>query len=38
MAKYMGPTISIAHRLHKLSGIFDMVASFNILMQIFYTR
>ena len=38
MARYMGPTTSIAHILHKLTVIFGMVASFDILMQNFYIR
>ena len=37
MARYMGPTTSIAHILHKLLVIFSMVTYFNILMQNFYT-
>ena len=36
MARYMGPTASIAHILHRLSVIFGMVASCDILMQNFY--
>ena len=36
MAQYMGPTASVAHILSKLSVIFGMVASFDILMQNFY--
>ena len=36
VARYMGPTASIAHILQKLSIIFGMVASFDILMQNFY--
>ena len=33
MAQYMGPTTSVAHILRKLLVIFDIVASFNVLMQ-----
>ena len=36
MAKYMGPTASMAHILQKLTIIFGTVASFDILMQNFY--
>ena len=36
MARYMGPTTSIAHILQKLSVIFGTVTSFNILMKNFY--
>ena len=36
MARNVGPTNSIDHILWKLSVIFGMVASFNILMQNFY--
>ena len=36
MARYMGPTTSIDHILHKLSVIFGTVASFIVLMQNFY--
>ena len=36
MAKYMGPTTSVAHILQKLTVIFGTVASFDILMQNFY--
>ena len=36
MARYMGPTASIAHILQKLSVIFGMVATFDILIQDFY--
>ena len=36
MAIYMGPTSSVAHILQKMTIIFSMVASFNILMQNFY--
>ena len=36
MARYMGSTASIAHILHKLTVIFGIVASFDILMQNFY--
>ena len=36
MAWYMGPTASVAHILRKLSVIFTMVASFDILMQNIY--
>ena len=35
MARYMGPTASVAHILQKLTAIFGTVASFDILMQIF---
>ena len=36
MAKYMGPTTSVAHILHKLMVIFGTVVSFNVLMQNIY--
>ena len=36
MARYMGPTASMAHILQKLMVIFGTVASFNVLMQNFY--
>ena len=36
MARYLGPTISIDHIVQKLLVIFDMVASFSVLMQNFY--
>ena len=36
MARYVGPTPSVNQILQKLSVIFGMVASFNILMQNFY--
>ena len=36
MASCMGPTASIAHILQKLSIIFGMVVSFNVVMQNFY--
>ena len=36
MARYMGPTTSVAPILQKLMVNFDTVASFNILMQNFY--
>ena len=36
MARYIGPTTSIAHILQKLSVIFGMVASFYVPMQNFY--
>ena len=36
MACYMGPTASVSKILEKLSVIFGMVASFDILMQNFY--
>ena len=38
MARYMGPTTSIGHILHKLSFIFGTVASFDVLMQNFFSR
>ena len=37
MAHYMGPTASVSEILENLSVIFGTVASFNILMQNFYT-
>ena len=37
MARYIGSTASIDHILQKHSVIFGMVASFNVLMQNFYT-
>ena len=36
MAQYMDPTTSLAHILWKLSVIFGTVASFAVLMQMFY--
>ena len=36
MARYMGPTTSMAHIHKKLMVIFSTVASFDILMQNFY--
>ena len=36
MARYMGPTTSMAHILQKLTIIFGTVVSFNVLMQKFY--
>ena len=36
MARYMGPTTSIAHISQKLKVIFGTTASFDILMQNFY--
>ena len=36
MAHYMGPTASVSEILEKLSVIFGTVASFDVLMQIFY--
>ena len=36
MAQNMGPTISMAHILQKLTIIIDTMASFNVLMQNFY--
>ena len=36
MARYMGPTTSMAHILQKLMVIFGTVVSFDILMQNFY--
>ena len=36
MARYMGPTASMAHILQKLTIIFSTVASFDVLMQNFY--
>ena len=36
MAWYMGPTASVSEILEKHSAIFGTVASFNVLMQIFY--
>ena len=36
MARYVGPTASIDHILWKLSVIFGIVASFDVLMQNFY--
>ena len=35
MARYMGPTSSVAHILQKLMVIFGTVASFDVLMQNF---
>ena len=36
MARYMGPTASVAHILQKLTIIFGTVALFDMLMQNFY--
>ena len=36
MARYMGPTTSVAHILQKLTVIFRTVVSFDVLMQNFY--
>ena len=36
MARYMGPTVSMAHILQKLVVIFGTVALFDVLMQNFY--
>ena len=36
MARYMGPTAGVSKILEKLSVIFSTVASFDVLMQIFY--
>ena len=36
MARYMGPTTSVAHILQTLTVIFGIIASFDILMQTFY--
>ena len=36
MARYMGPTASVAHILQKLTIIFGTVVSFDVLMQNFY--
>ena len=36
MAQYMGPTASVSDILQKLMVIFGKVASFDVLMQIFY--
>ena len=36
MAQYMGPTASVREILQKLTVIFGMVASFDVLMQNFY--
>ena len=36
MARYMGPTASVSNILQKLTVIFGMVGSFDILMQNFY--
>ena len=36
MARYMGPTTSVAHILQRLMIIFSTVASFNVLVQNFY--
>ena len=36
MARYMGPTPSVAHILWKLSIIFGIMASFDVLVQNFY--
>ena len=37
MVRYMGPTAGVSDILQKLMVIFGMVASFNVLMQNFYT-
>ena len=36
MARYMGPTTSMANILQKLTIIFSRVASFDVLMQNYY--
>ena len=36
MARYMEPTTSVDHMLHKMSVIFGTMASFGVLMQKFY--
>ena len=36
MTRYMGPTTSVDHILHKLSVIFGTLSSFDVLMQNFY--
>ena len=36
MARYMGPTTSVAHILQKLTVIFGTAALFDVLMQNFY--
>ena len=36
MARYVGPTASVAHILQKLTIIFGIAASFDVLMQNFY--
>ena len=36
MTQYIGPAASVEHILWKLSAIFGMVASFDLLMQNFY--
>ena len=36
MARYMDPTTSVAHILQNLTIIFGTVASFDVLIQIFY--
>ena len=36
MARYIGPTTSVAHILHKLTIMFGTVVSFDVLMQNFY--
>ena len=36
MARYMGPTTSMAHILQKLMAIFGIVSLFDVLMQNFY--
>ena len=36
MARYMGPTASVSNILQKLTVIFGMVTSFDMLMQNFY--
>ena len=36
MARYMGPTTSVAHILQKLTVIFSTAALFNVPMQKFY--
>ena len=38
MARYMGPTASVAHSLQKLTVIFGTVASFDVLMPNFYSH
>ena len=38
MARYMGPTTSINHILHKLVVIFGTIAFFEVLMQTFFIR
>ena len=36
MAQYMGPATSVAHILQKLTIIFSIMVSFDVLMQNFY--